>query len=256
MFQNPIPVKVTIITVCYQSAHTLRDAIDSVLCQQGVDIEFVVVDGRSSDGTVELLKEYGSRITRWVSEPDGGIYDAMNKGVSMATGDLIGFLHADDLLAHSRIIADMLDIVEKNNADVIYGDLVYVQKDNPAQIVRYWKSKPFVLSLLRKGWMPPHPTVYIRKELFDKTGFFNVTYRISADYDFLLRLLSTPSIRVAYLPQIVVRMRVGGASNRSIGNIIRKSKEDYWALHRNQIGGIGALLNKNFSKIGQFFKRS
>ena len=248
-------MKVSIITVCYQSAHTLGDAIDSVLSQQDVDIEFIVVDGGSSDGTVELLKEYGTRINQWVSERDGGIYDAMNKGVRMATGDWIGFLHADDLLAHSRIIADMLDVVVKTNADVVYGDLVYVQKDNSQQIVRYWKSEDFSLRLLPKGWMPPHPTVYVRRELFVKTGLFNVEYRISADYDFLLRLLSTPSIRVAYIPQIMVRMRVGGASNRSIGNIIRKSKEDYLALRRNHIGGIGALLYKNLSKIGQFFKR-
>lgn len=248
-------MKVSIITVCYQSAHTLRDAINSVLAQQGVDIEFIVVDGGSSDGTVELLKEYGTRINQWVSERDGGIYDAMNKGVRMATGDWIGFLHADDLLAHSRIIADMLDVVAKTNADVVYGDLVYVQKDNSQQIVRYWKSEDFSPRLLPKGWMPPHPTVYVRRELFVKTGLFNVEYRISADYDFLLRLLSTPSIRVAYIPQIMVRMRVGGASNRSIGNIIRKSKEDYLALRRNHIGGIGALLYKNLSKIGQFFKR-
>lgn len=246
---------VSIITVCYQSAHTLSDAIDSVLTQQDVDIEFIVVDGGSSDGTVELLKEYGTRINQWVSERDGGIYYAMNKGVRMATGDLIGFLHADDLLAHSRIIADMLDVVAKTNADVVYGDLVYVQKDNSQQIVRYWKSEDFSPRLLPKGWMPPHPTVYARRELFVKTGLFNVEYRISADYDFLLRLLSTPSIRVAYFPQIMVRMRVGGASNRSIGNIIRKSKEDYLALRRNHIGGIGALLYKNLSKIGQFFKR-
>ncbi len=248
-------MKVSIITVCYQSANTLGDAIDSVLSQQDVDIEFIVVDGGSSDGTVELLKEYGTRINQWVSERDGGIYDAMNKGVRMATGDWIGFLHADDLLAHSRIIADMLDVVVKTNADVVYGDLVYVQKDNSQQIVRYWKSEDFSLRLLPKGWMPPHPTVYVRRELFVKTGLFNVEYRISADYDFLLRLLSTPSIRVAYIPQIMVRMRVGGASNRSIGNIIRKSKEDYLALRRNHIGGIGALLYKNLSKIGQFFKR-
>ena len=214
-----------------------------------------MVDGGSSDGTVELLKEYGTRINQWVSERDGGIYDAMNKGVRMATGDWIGFLHADDLLAHSRIIADMLDVVVKTNADVVYGDLVYVQKDNSQQIVRYWKSEDFSLRLLPKGWMPPHPTVYVRRELFVKTGLFNVEYRISADYDFLLRLLSTPSIRIAYIPQIMVRMRVGGASNRSIGNIIRKSKEDYLALRRNHIGGIGALLYKNLSKIGQFFKR-
>lgn len=248
-------MKISIITVCYQSGATLRQAIESVLSQQDADIEYIVVDGGSTDGTVAMLEGYGASISKWVSEPDKGIYDAMNKGLLMATGDLVGFLHADDLLAHPRIIAQMAQAADELKADVVYGDLVYVQKENPHQVVRYWQSCAFEPKLLKRGWMPPHPTVYVRRHLYDTMGLFDLRFRIAADYDLMLRLFRAPGLKTVYLPQVMVRMRVGGASNRSLKNIIRKSKEDYQALRKNHVGGIVALMVKNLSKVGQFFKR-
>ena len=247
-------MKISIITVCYQSCQTLKYAIESVLSQTRCDIEYIVVDGGSKDGTVDLIKSY-SGISKWVSEPDKGIYDAMNKGILMATGDYVGFLHADDLLAHSSIISELSSLLIESQADVVYGDLEYVQKEDVTKIVRYWKSCEFVPSLLPMGWMPPHPTVYVKRELFNTVGLFNVIYKIAADYDFMLRLFGSPSIKAAYMPQVIVKMRVGGTSNRSLINIIKKSREDYRAIRSNKIGGVFTLFNKNFSKISQFFKR-
>ncbi|MFT3738834.1 MAG: glycosyltransferase family 2 protein [Breznakibacter sp.] len=246
---------ISIITVTYNSAHTLSAAIESVLGQTYPHIEYIVVDGASKDGTVELVRSYGTRIANHVSEPDNGIYHAMNKGISMATGDYVGFLHADDLLASPLVVEKMVGRIEKSQCDALYGDLEYVSKNNPDNVVRYWKSCDFSPALLKNGWMPPHPTVYIRKEIYKEIGGFNESFRIAADYDFILRLFSRYGNHTAYLDQTIVKMRVGGASNRSIANIIKKSQEDYKAMRNNRIGGIGTLLVKNFSKLGQFVRR-
>jgi len=248
-------MQITIISVTYQSVKTLQDAIESVLAQTYPHIEYIVIDGGSTDGTQALLAQYGNRITRWISEPDGGIYDAMNKGLQLATGDYTGYLHADDLLADNTIIEKMVDALRQQDADVIYGDLEYVQKEDTNQVIRYWQSCNFKPSLLKNGWMPPHPTVYVRTSIFKMLSGFDTSFRISADYHFLLKLFSLTAIKPLYFKDVIVKMRVGGASNRSLKNIILKSREDLRALQLTRIGGFISLMKKNFGKLHQFISR-
>ncbi len=243
-------MKISIITACYNADATIERTIKSVLNQSYKNIEYIIVDGGSSDKTLDIIKSYSHGISNMVSEPDKGIYDALNKGITLATGDFIGFLHADDAFASSQIIEKITQLA--TNSDAVYGDLQYVSENE--KVIRHWESGLFSLKALKRGWMPPHPTLYIKRELYDKIGHFNLEYKIASDYDLMLRLLSIPNLKVAYLPEVVVLMRVGGASNKSLSNIIQKSKEDYKAIKRNKIGGFWTLFMKNFGKIGQFFK--
>lgn len=243
---------ITIITVTYNSASTLATAIDSVLAQDYPHIEYIIVDGASNDGTADLVHSYGARIATFVSEPDKGIYNAMNKGIALAKGDYVGFLHADDMLASPNIVSQIAQMAQKGQPDAVYGDLEYVAKQQTGQTIRYWKSCPFEASLLKKGWMPPHPTLYVRKDRYEGIGGFDESFRIAADYDFILRLFSRPDIQSMYLGEVIVKMRVGGASNKSLKNIVKKSTEDLRALKKNHVGGLWALAYKNVSKVGQF----
>ncbi len=244
-------MKISIITACYNSSHTLEKTIQSVLSQTHTDIEFIVIDGGSKDGTLDIIKQYSDEVSVWISEPDRGIYDALNKGVALATGDLIGFLHADDVYASPNILEHIANLATHNN--VVYGDLQYVSENGT--VIRNWVSGIFEFKKLKRGWMPPHPTLYVKRELYSEVGVFNLDYKIAGDYDFMLRLLSMPNLKVGYLPELVVLMRVGGASNKSIKNIIQKSKEDYKALKYNKIGGFWTLFLKNFGKLHQFIKK-
>jgi len=246
-------MKISIITSVYNNKETIAEALESVLAQTYDDIEFVVVDGASSDGTVEVIKKYEGQISTFVSERDKGIYDGLNKGVALATGDVIAFLHSDDLYANNNIIADVAKMFE-DGVDGVYGDLVYTDKVDTNKIFRYWKSRDFSTDLLKKGWMPAHPTLFLRREVYEKYGAFDTTFKIAADYDFMLRVLSG-GIKVKYLPEVLYKMRVGGESNRSLKNIIQKSKEDLRALKNNNIGEASTLLSKNLSKIKQFVKK-
>lgn len=251
-------MKVTIITACYNSAHTIQDCIQSVLGQDYPDLEYLVIDGNSSDDTLKLVREAarGANHVHIVSEPDRGIYDALNKGIRRATGAIVGFVHSDDLLAHPAVISQLVARFKEEPADGVYGDLVYVRPDETERVVRFWKSRPFTPGLLRKGWMPAHPTLYLKRDVYTKHGLFDLSYRIAADYDFMLRVLGDPGLRFAYLPEVIVRMRTGGASNKSLSNLVRKSREDYRAMRGNGIPLPAlALLAKNLSKLPQFFVR-
>jgi glycosyltransferase len=188
-----------------------------------------------------------------VSEKDYGIYDALNKGISAASGDIIGFVHSDDFLASSDIINDIVSMMKTESLDGVYGNLQYVDKINTKKIIRNWKSCHFKTGLLKNGWMPPHPTLFLKREVYQKYGLFDVSYRISADYDFMLRIFKDSELKFGYLPKVITKMRVGGASNRSIKNIIEKSKEDYRAIKSNNIGDFLTLIRKNTSKLKQFF---
>jgi glycosyltransferase len=190
-----------------------------------------------------------------VSEPDSGIYHALNKGLALATGEVVGFLHADDVYADGEVLARVAAAFADPAVDAVYGDLVYVRKADTARVVRHWRAGAYDPARLRRGWMPPHPTLYLRRALYERHGVFDRRYRIAGDYDLMLRMLSRLTGRVVYLPQVLVRMRVGGESNRSLSRILRKSREDYRALRENGIGGAGALVWKNLSKIPQFFRR-
>lgn len=246
-------MKISIVTVAYNSAATIGDTLASVAAQTHPDVEHIVVNGGSTDGTQDIVRAQGRHVAHLVSEPDRGIYDAMNKGLRLAGGDLVGFLNADDMLA-SPDSASLIAAAGADAAiDAICGDLVYVRQEQPAQIVRYWRCGEFSARRLRYGWMPPHPTLYVRRARLTALGGFDTRLRIAADYDFMLRLLGQPGMHVAYLPQVLVRMRTGGASNRSLAALLKKSREDLDALRRSGTGGLFTLLCKNARKLPQFF---
>ena len=247
-------MKITIITVCFNSARTIADTMRSVACQSHHDLEHVIVDGASNDDTLTIVRSFPERLSRVVSERDAGIYDAMNKGLALATGEFVGFLNADDMLAGPEVLS-VIAAAAGTGVDAVYGDLSYVDKDRTSEVLRYWSSGAFDAASLRYGWMPPHPTFYVRRSLVQTLGRFDLRFRIAADYDFMLRYLGQPGIRVAYVPEVLVYMRAGGASNHSMKALIRKSGEDLAALRKNHAGGLTTLLCKNARKLPQFFRR-
>jgi len=248
-------VKISIITACYNNAETIRDTLNSVSQQTYADIEYIIIDGASADGTLEILKSYNNSISKLVSEPDNGIYDALNKGLALASGDVVGFLHADDVYTNSDVLADVAACFKTSETDTLYGDLVYVSKDDTSKIVRLWESGVFNFSELKKGWMPPHPTFFVKRNIYEGLGNFDTSFRIAADYDLVLRFLFSHKVSTHYLPKVLIKMRTGGASNKSLSNILKKSKEDLRALRKNNVGGLGVLIFKNIRKIPQFFRR-
>jgi glycosyltransferase len=245
-------MKVTIITVAYNSAGTIADTLASVAAQTYADIEHIVIDGSSTDATLDLVHRH-PHVAYCVSEPDRGIYDAMNKGIALATGALIGFLNADDVLNGAGAVGKLVHTA-KQACDLVYADLVYVRNDDLDHVVRHWHAGAFRLSRLRFGWMPPHPTFYVKRALLQKVGDFDTSLQIAADYDFMLRCLRHPSVKAAYLPRVLVRMRAGGVSNASIRTIMRKSREDLSTLRRHRVGGLLTLAAKNLRKVPQFFR--
>jgi glycosyltransferase len=245
-------MKISIITASYNNVDSIEATIKSVLSQTYPDIEYIVVDGGSTDGTMDIVRKQGKAIARWVSEPDGGIYHALNKGLGLATGDVVGFLHADDMLHDYFVINNVMRIFQEQGCHAVYGDLVYVARNDVNNILRFWKSCCFEPKLLKKGWMPPHPTLFLHKSVYDKYGNFNTDLQIAADYDIILRFFSQPDFVSVYLPYIMVRMRMGGVSNKGLSNLWRKSQEDYKAMRFNKIGGVKSLIWKNLSKLSQF----
>ena len=248
-------MKLTIITATFNSAHGINKCMDSILHQDYENIEYIIIDGESKDLTLEIISEKQKThpSIKLISESDQGIYDALNKGLSAASGDIIGFVHSDDFLESNNIIGDIVSMIKSENLDGVYGDLQYVDKNNTQIVIRNWKSSEFNKSLLKKGWMPPHPTLFLKKEVYKNHGLFDLSYKISADYDFMLRVFNDSELKFGYLPKVITRMRVGGASNRSLKTIIRKTKEDYRAIKRNKIGNFTTLITKNTSKLKQFF---
>ena len=247
-------MKISLITVTYNCENTLEDTFRSVKEQKCQELEYIVIDGGSTDKSVEIIERYGEIITFWSSSPDEGIYDAMNKGLKKATGDYVGFLHADDIFFSANTLTKLMSELKEHNPDVLYGDLEYVNSADTNKVIRRWKSCEFSSELLGKGWMPPHPTIYVKHDVIRKTGFFDTSFRIAADYDYILRLFTQKGLKILYLPVVIVKMRMGGASNKNISNILVKSKEDIRALKLNGVGGLYTLIRKNVSKIPQFFK--
>lgn len=248
-------MKISLVTAVYNRAATVGAALDSVRAQRGVEIEHVVVDGGSTDATlaeVERRRHPGMQV---VSEPDEGVYDALNKGIRMASGDVVGMVHSDDALAHDGVLAQVAEAFAASGADAVYGDLEYVSAADPSRVIRYWKSGEYHPDRLRRGWMPPHPTLFLRREVFAQHGLYDTSYRIAADYEAVLRYFGRGGIRAAYVPEVLVRMRLGGESNRSLRHILRKSGEDYRALRSTGMGGFGTLAMKNLGKLPQFILR-
>ena len=246
-------MKISVITATWNSALTIDDTIRSLIAQDYPNIEYIIVDGASTDSTLDIVRRYGDRIAVVVSEKDKGIYDALNKGIALATGDVVGFLHSDDFFADDRVLSRIAEAFVKRSLGAVYGDLDYVSKSDTTKIVRRWVSGSFKRSKFRNGWMPPHPTFYMRRELYLSLGSFDLKFSIAADYDSMLRYLWTNRISATYIPSTLIKMRVGGESNQSLLNILKKTKEDRVAMIENGIPPVRGLLLKNLSKIQQFF---
>jgi len=226
-------LKVSIITVSFNSAKTIADTIESVLSQDFPEIEYIIVDGNSSDDTVKIIRQYENRISKWISEKDQGMYDAMNKGIAMATGDVIGILNSDDVYMNNHVISDLMALLERQKAQVVFADLILVDQNDDNKVLRYYDSGHFHPDKFRFGWMPAHPTVFVRRELYQTVGPFSTTYQIAADYEMLIRMLAIQKASYAYLPKPVVRMRSGGASTAGLSRnwilnqeIVRACKEN------------------------------
>lgn len=252
-----IITKISIITVCLNSVATIEDAIKSVLTQDYKDIEHIVVDGGSTDGTLEILAKYQSQIAKCISEPDNGVYDAMNKGIKLATGDIIGFLNSDDFYADKTVIRKIAEMVMAANADCCYGDLEYVDRNNLNKTIRKWKSRPYYDGLFEKGWHPPHPTFFVKKSIFDKYGGFDLAFDIGADYELMLRFLKKHRIKSYYIPSVLVKMRTGGKSNKNLWQIVKANMECFHAWKKNGLKiSPFIILKKPASKLIQYMKRN
>jgi glycosyltransferase involved in cell wall biosynthesis len=228
-------MKISIITVAYNSAATIRDTIESVLCQDYPNLEYLIVDGGSKDETISIVREYEGRL-RYISERDKGIYDGMNKGIGMATGDVIGLLNSDDFYADAQVLSDVARLFEQQNTQTVYGDLDYVAADDTSKTTRTWKSGAFHHRQFLFGWMPPHPTFFVHRTLYEQFGVFrNEQFRISADYELMLRLLYKHRVTTAYLPRTIIKMRAGGASNAQWKFRIQANKEDRLAWRINEL---------------------
>lgn len=245
-------MKISLVMAVRNGEGTIRAAVNSVLQQNYECWELVVVDGCSTDATLEVLSAYSDNRIKVTSEVDSGIYDALNKGVRRATGDVIGFLHSDDELAHPDTLGKIASAFQNQSVDACYGDLQYVSRRDPSRVIRRWVAGNFAEWKLRFGWMPPHPTFYAKYSLYDKLGGFDESYRIASDYEITLRFLSR-AIDVAYIPDFLVRMKVGGVSNRSMLSIATKSKEDL-KIAKKYFGFLGwlAVVSKNIRKLPQF----
>ncbi len=254
-------MKISIITATYNSEEYILHCLHSVASQTYENIEHIVIDGGSSDLTPEIVKSAKS-VSKWTSEPDKGIYDALNKGVKMATGEIIGLLHSDDIFYSAGIIQKISSLftangeAAQNQIDGVYGDLVFTKNRNTNKVVRTWRGKSFNSKNISYGWMPAHPTLFLRKEVFQKHGLYDNSYKVSADYDFMLKIMKDTDINLAYLPEIITKMRVGGTSTGSLKQIIRKSTEDIHVLRNHGFKHpLLVLLAKNVRKIPQIFIR-
>lgn len=249
-------LKVSIITVCYNSSETIESTIRSVVSQNYTNIEYIVVDGLSSDSTLSIVEKYKNKIAKVISEKDNGIYDAINKGIAASTGDVVAILHADDFYTNENVIAAVVAVFESENVNAVYGDLQYVDRIDTTIIKRNWISGAYKKENFLKGWMPPHPSFFVTKECYNKFGLFNTDLKSAADYELMLRLLYKNNCSVNYIPQVLVKMRVGGKSNVSLINRIKANREDKKAWEMNGLEpGAFTFIQKPLSKLGQFFKK-
>ena len=250
-------MKISVITVTYNSAATIADTVESVLTQTHPDVEYLIVDGASTDATLEQLEPYRERLAGLLSEPDQGMYDAMNKGIAQATGDVVAILNSDDVYADAEVLAKVAACFEASGADCVYGDLHYVSADL-RKVVRNWVSGEYRAGRFASGWHPPHPSFFVKRSVYAELGTFRTELRIAADYEFMLRALHAEDCSVAYLPEVLVKMRTGGASNRSIRNIWKANRECYQAWRMNGYNPWTAALataRKPLSKLKQLRTR-
>ena len=249
-------VMIGIVTASYNSEETITDTLDSIHSQTYQNFHHLVVDGLSSDNTINIVNQYSKKKCTVLSASDDGIYDAMNKGLLSSKGDVIGFLNSDDMYANEDALSKIATIFEDPNVDACYGDLVYVNYAN-TKILRYWRSGIFKYGKFSKGWCPPHPTFYVRRSIVKKYGLFNLKYNLAADAEYMIRLLEVNKINVEYIPRILVRMRVGGATSKNLTNILKQNLEIFSALRANNIAYSfpNFIVIKILSRCRQFFLR-
>jgi glycosyltransferase involved in cell wall biosynthesis len=247
--------KISIITVVRNGEKTIRDCIESIN-RQTVPVEHIIVDGASTDGTLNILKSYDGRISALISEPDNGVYDAMNKGLARAAGDVVGILNADDFYPRHDVLERVVRSLENSGVQAVYGDLKYVNKNDTSRVVRMWRAGSYDKKKLLYGWMLPHPTFFVRREVFERFGYFNTSMGSAADYELMLRFLFRYNLNAVYIPAVLVHMRAGGLSNRSVINRLRANKMDRAAW---QVNGLRpypwTLWLKPLRKIGQWVIR-
>ena len=246
-------MKISIITVCYNAEDTISDTIQSVLTQDYKDVEYIIVDGKSTDRTLEIIQSIKSRI-KLISEKDRGIYDAMNKGINIASGDVIGILNADDVYKNCQVLTEVMDAF-KANVSIVYGDIEYVKYNDLSKVVRKWKAGIFRSGKFKWGWMPPHPGFFVKKSCYESFGLFNLNLSTSADYELMLRMLEVHHLSCNYIPKTITSMRVGGASNSSLKNrlIANRNDKKAWTIHPINPFWFTFIL-KPLRKLPQFFK--
>ena len=250
-------MKISIVTATWNSAATVTDTLASVNTQTHPDVEHIVVDGASTDATLDIVASHGKRVARVVSERDAGLYDAMNKGLKLATGEVVGLLNSDDFLAANDILALVARAFENPEIDAVYGDLCYVRQHEPARIVRYWRSGPFHPGAFMRAWSPPHPTLYVRRSFYEAHGGFDTTYALAADIDLMMRFFEIAGMRSTHIPRVFVMMRLGGATNKSLSNVIRQNREIWRSMRANGLRAslVRFVLSKVASRARQFVTR-
>ena len=246
-------MKISIITVCYNAEDTISDAIQSVLTQDYKDVEYIIVDGKSTDRTLEIIQSIKNGI-KLISEKDQGIYDAMNKGINTASGDVIGILNADDVYKNCQVLTEVMDAF-KANVSIVYGDIEYVKYNDLSKVVRKWKAGIFRSGKFKWGWMPPHPGFFVKKSCYESFGLFNLNLSTSADYELMLRMLEVHHLTCHYIPKTITSMRVGGASNSSLKNrlIANRNDKKAWTIHPINPFWFTFIL-KPLRKLPQFFR--
>jgi glycosyltransferase involved in cell wall biosynthesis len=251
----PAMMKLSIITVCYNSEETISDTLRSIEKQTYNNIEYIIIDGGSTDGTVDLIKK-SPAVTHYVSESDDGIYDAMNKGIKMATGDVIGTLNADDFYTDQNVLTRISEYFQDDAVDAVYADLIYVNQLETDKTVRLWKSESYRPCLFKQGWVPPHPTFFARKKVYDNFGYFNLKYQLAADFELLFRLVEVKKIKTVHIPHVLVKMRMGGATNKSFRNIFVQNKEILSVLkaHYSNFSAIKWVIYKGLDRVAQFVR--
>lgn len=251
-------MKISVITVVYNSAHTIKDALESVAAQSHTDIEHIVIDGASTDGTAEVIESYQEQLAHFISEPDKGIYDAMNKGLRLVTGDVVGFLNADDVYANANVLSRVAELHQDPTLEGCYADLVYLDNLGDDKIQRHWRSKPYQSGLCFKGWMPAHPTFYLKKRVIEKVGEFKPELGNQADLEFCARAFELHGITSQYCSEIWVHMRTGGASQANVLTMIKSNWTSYKALRKLGLkrDPISYFIIKFGSKLPQFFAKS
>lgn len=249
-------LKISIITVAYNAESSIEDTIKSVLSQSYSNIEYIIIDGKSSDNTLEICNKYSDKISKIVSEKDTGIYDAMNKGVALAQGDVVGILNADDFYADNFVIENIVEKFKKEAVDAVYADLVYVNGQETSKVTRTWISGVYEDGMFLKGWMPPHPTFFVKLSCYKEYGDYSLDLKTVADYELMLRMIHKYKIKLGYLNKIIVKMRVGGVSNASLKNRIRAQRDAKKSWQMNGIKpNLFTLIMKPLSKVTQFFKK-